>query len=53
MLALGVKAGHYAMNHLPPEGAALPEVVRRVEAQLMQWNVRWGEPCTKPALHST
>jgi hydrogenase maturation protease len=37
----------------PAVEAALPEVVRRVEAQLMQWNVRWGEPCTKPALHST
>ncbi len=37
----------------PAVEAALPEVVRRVEAQLMQWNVQWGEPCTKPALHST
>ena len=37
----------------PAVEAALPEVVRRVEAQLMQWNVRWGEPCTKPVLHST
>jgi hydrogenase maturation protease len=37
----------------PAVEAALPEVVRRVEAQLMQWNVRWGEPCMKPALHST
>jgi hydrogenase maturation protease len=37
----------------PAVEAALPEVVRRVEAQLMQWNVQWGDPCTKPALHST
>ena len=37
----------------PAVAAALPEVVRRVEAQLMQWNVRWEDPCTKPALHST
>jgi hydrogenase maturation protease len=37
----------------PAVEAALPEVVRCVEAQLMQWNVRWGEACTKPALHST
>ena len=37
----------------PAVEAALPEVVRRVEAQLMQWNVQWGEPCMKPALHST
>jgi hydrogenase maturation protease len=37
----------------PAVEAALPEVVRRVEAQLMQWNVRWGVPCTKPALRST
>jgi hydrogenase maturation protease len=33
----------------PAVEAALPEVVRRVEAQLMQWNVRGGTPCTKPA----
>jgi len=37
----------------PAVEAALPEIVRRIEAQLMQWNVRWGDPCTKPALHST
>jgi hydrogenase maturation protease len=37
----------------PAVEAALPEVVRRVEAQLVQWKVRWGEPCTKPASHST
>lgn len=37
----------------PAVEAALPEVVRRVEAQLMHWNVRWGDLCTKPALHST
>ena len=37
----------------PAVEAALPEVVRRVEAQLMQWNVQWGDTCTKPALHST
>ena len=36
----------------PAVEAAVPEVVRRVEAQLMQWNVQWGQPCTKPALHS-
>ena len=33
----------------PAVEAALPDVVRRVEAQLMQWNVRWGDVCTKPA----
>ena len=37
----------------PAVEAALPELARRVEAQLMQWNVQWGDPCTKPALHST
>jgi hydrogenase maturation protease len=37
----------------PAVEAALPEVIQRVEAQLMQWNVRWGALCTKPALHST
>ncbi len=37
----------------PAVEAALPEVVRRVEAQLMRWNVEGGEPCTKPASHST
>jgi formylmethanofuran dehydrogenase subunit E len=31
MLALGVKAGHYAMNRLNREGAARPEVVALVE----------------------
>ncbi len=37
----------------PAVEAALPEVVRRVEAQLMQWNVRWGTQCTKRASPST
>lgn len=37
----------------PAVEAALPEIVRRVEAQLMQWNTRWGERCTKPELRST
>jgi hydrogenase maturation protease len=37
----------------PAVEAALPEVVRRVEAQLMQWNVQWEDRCTKPALRST
>ena len=33
----------------PAVEAALPEVVKRVEAQLMQWNLQWGDSCTKPA----
>ncbi len=37
----------------PDVEAALPGVVERVEAQLLRWNVQWGESCTKPALHST
>ncbi len=37
----------------PAVEAALPEVVRRVEAQLMHWNVQWGDACTKRASHST
>jgi hydrogenase maturation protease len=37
----------------PAVEAALPEIVRRVEAQLSQWNVRGGASCTKPALRST
>ncbi len=38
----------------PAVEAALPEVVRRVEAQLMRWNVGRGEgePCTKPPSRS-
>ena len=33
----------------PAVESALPEVVKRVEAQLMQWNLQWGDSCTKPA----
>jgi hydrogenase maturation protease len=37
----------------PAVEAALPDVVQRVEAQLMQWNAWGGTPCTKPASPST
>ncbi len=37
----------------PAVEAALPEVIRRVEAQLLQWKAIGGTPCTKPALRST
>ena len=37
----------------PAVEAALPELVRRVEAQLMQWKVLGVPTCTKPALPST
>jgi hydrogenase maturation protease len=37
----------------PAVEAALAQVVRLVEAQLMQWNAAGGEPCTKPVSHST
>lgn len=37
----------------PAVQAALPELVRRVEAQLMQWNVLGVPTCTKPASQST
>lgn len=41
-------------EHLtPPVEAALPELIRRVEAQLMQWNVVGVPPCTKPVSRST
>jgi hydrogenase maturation protease len=47
-----VETRSFGESLTPAVEAALPEVVRRVEAQLMQWNVQWGDPCTKPALHS-
>ena len=37
----------------PAVQAALPELVRRVEAQLMQWKVLGVQTCTKPASHRT
>jgi len=37
----------------PAVEAALPELVRRVEAQLMQWKVLGVQTCTKPASHRT
>jgi len=41
-------------EHLTPAvQAALPELVRRVEAQLMQWKVLGVPTCTKPASHRT
>ncbi len=52
--AVEAEATHTFGEQLTPAvEAALPEVVRRVEAQLMQWNVRWGGQCTKPVSLST
>ncbi len=46
------ETGTFGESLSPAVEAALPDVVRRVEAQLLRWNVE-VEPCTKPALHST
>ena len=44
---------HEFGEHLtPPVEAALPELIRRVEAQLMQWKVVGVPPCTKPVSRS-
>ena len=45
---------HNFGEHLtPPVEAALPELVRRVEAQLMQWKTVGVPPCTKQVSRST
>jgi hydrogenase maturation protease len=43
----------FGENLTPAVAAALPELVRRVEAQLMQWNVVGVPTCTKQASLST
>jgi hydrogenase maturation protease len=43
----------FGENLTPAVQAALPELVRRVEAQLMQWKVLGVQTCTKQVSHST